>query len=106
MRKEAALKAAFFVSLVLGRESMVPKARLSVQSINYFKLKSLPLERFSARRKAAAHPTGKRCGIGSELLNQSKHLGTLRRRKPDERLPQPQTLHGFTGRKPERGTDF
>ena len=78
----------------------------AVPLINYFKLKSLPLERLSARRETAAHATGKRRGIGGELLNQSKHLGTLRRRKPDERLPQPQTLHGFTRRKPERGTDF
>src|SRR6202030_1939905 len=73
---------------------------------DYFKLKSLRLKRFSARREAPADATGKRRGVGGELLNQSKHLAALRRRKLDERLPQPQTLDGFTGRKSKLGTDF
>src|SRR5579863_1304637 len=60
----------------------------------------------SARCEPAADTARKRCRIGGELLDERKYLGALRRRKLDKGLPQPQTLHGFAGRKTERGADF
>lgn len=72
-----------------------------------FKLKSLPVKRFSsAGREAAVHAARHGCGIGGELLDPGKHLRALRRRELDKGLPQPQTLRGFARGVPELGADF